>query len=157
VRSERFAEALSVVLAWPEILRTTPSALVLESVLRAAGGDFTEAERICGALLDRDNGNADAQYVIATCRAGRADPDGAEQAIGRAVELDASFAIPRLHLGILAARRGDRPAARRELNRALALLPWESAERMLLFGGGFTVDGLSAICRSHLSACGDVP
>lgn len=157
VRSERFADALAVVQARPAELRTTPAALVLEAVLCAAGGDFTGAERVCAALLDRDHGNAEAHHVIGTCRAGRADPDGAEQAIGRAVELDPAFAIPRLHLGILAARRGDRPAARRELSQALALLAWESPERILLFGGGFTVDGLSTICRAHLSACGDTP
>jgi chemotaxis protein methyltransferase CheR len=157
IRSERFAEALDVVLALPDSLRTAPAVLVLEAVLRAACDDFTAAERICGDLLDRDKGNADAQYVIATCCAGRADPAGAEQAIARVVELDAYFAIPRLHLGMLAARRGDRPMARRELSRALDLLPWESAERVLLFGGGFTVDGLSAICRTHLTACGEAP
>ncbi len=157
VHSERFADALDVLLALPEALRTTPDALVLEAVLRTAAGDFIGAERICGPLLDRGNGNAEAHYVIATCREGRADPEGAERAIGRALESDPGFAIPRLRLGILAARRGDRPLARRELSQALTLLPWENPRRLLLFGGGFTADGLSAMCRFHLAACEDNP
>jgi chemotaxis protein methyltransferase CheR len=154
LRSERFADALDVVLALPDGIRAAPPTLVLEAVLRAAGGDFAGGERICGTLLDLDGHDADAHHVIATCREGVADPDGAELALGRAVDLDPAFAIPRMHLGLLAARRGDRSAARRELTQALALLPRESPVRLLLFGGGFTVSGLAALCRSHLSASG---
>jgi len=62
--------------------------------------------------------------------------------------------MPRLHLGLLARRAGDRAAARRELGQALVLLNREDASRLLLFGGGFNREALTALCRSALRHCG---
>ena len=65
--------------------------------------------------------------------------------------------MPRLHLGLLARRAGDRAAARRELALALALLRREDASRLLLFGGGFGREALMALCESSLKECGARP
>jgi chemotaxis protein methyltransferase CheR len=70
------------------------------------------------------------------------------------VYLDPSFSAPRLHLGLLAQKSGDRAAARRDLAQALALLAREDASRLLLFGGGFSREALVALCRAELAACG---
>ncbi|MGH3087155.1 MAG: CheR family methyltransferase, partial [Gammaproteobacteria bacterium] len=67
---------------------------------------------------------------------------------------DPTFAMPRLHLGLLARRAGDREAARRELAQALSLLQREEASRLLLFGGGFVREALVALCRAELVAAG---
>jgi chemotaxis protein methyltransferase CheR len=62
--------------------------------------------------------------------------------------------MPRLHLGLIARRAGDRDAARRELGKALRLLQGEDASRLLLFGGGFGREALMALCRAELNAVG---
>jgi chemotaxis protein methyltransferase CheR len=74
-----------------------------------------------------------------------------------ATYLDPGFAMPRLHLGLLARRDGDRAAGQRELAHALVLLKREDASRVLLFGGGFTRDALLALCGSALRDCGGAP
>jgi chemotaxis protein methyltransferase CheR len=62
--------------------------------------------------------------------------------------------MPRMHLGLLARRGGDREAARRELGQAVTLLQREDASRLLLFGGGFRREALLALCRAELQSCG---
>jgi chemotaxis protein methyltransferase CheR len=74
-----------------------------------------------------------------------------------ALYLDPGFAMPRLHLGLLSRRSGDRDAARRELEQALDLLQREDPSRLLLFGGGFGRGALVALCRAELAACGGAP
>ncbi len=64
------------------------------------------------------------------------------------------FAMPRLHLGLLARRSGDREGARRELRQALQLLEGEDPSRLLLFGRGFRREALVALCRAELAAVG---
>jgi chemotaxis protein methyltransferase CheR len=68
--------------------------------------------------------------------------------------LDSAFAMPHLHLGLIAKRSADIESARRELRRALPLLDREDASRILLFGGGFTREALIAFCRAELRSCG---
>ena len=71
-----------------------------------------------------------------------------------AAHLDADFAMPRLHLGLLARRKGDALTARRELRQAFSLLEREDTARLLLFAGGFERAALLALCRAELQACG---
>ena len=71
-----------------------------------------------------------------------------------AAYLDPAFAMPRLRLGLLARRSGDRDAARRHLGQALLLFQREDPSRILLFGGGFKRDSLIALCRAELAASG---
>jgi chemotaxis protein methyltransferase CheR len=65
--------------------------------------------------------------------------------------------MPRVHLGLLARRVGDRDSARRELGQALVLLRREDASRLLLFGGGFSRAALIALCDSALLEGGERP
>jgi chemotaxis protein methyltransferase CheR len=65
--------------------------------------------------------------------------------------------MPRLHMGLLARRAGDREAARRELSQALMLLRREDTSRLLLFGGGFNREALMGLCRSALKEAGGRP
>ena len=95
--------------------------------------------------------------MLALCRENNGDRDRAVERFRVAVYLDPTFAMPRLHLGLLARRVGDRDAARRELGQALVLLKREDASRLLLFGGGFSRTALIALCQSALLECGDRP
>ena len=62
--------------------------------------------------------------------------------------------MPRMHLGLLARRAGERETVRHEMAHALALLEREDASRLLLFGGGFNRETLLALCRAELQATG---
>jgi chemotaxis protein methyltransferase CheR len=154
LRGERFAEALALVRALPAESGHDADVLLLQAVLLTQGGQLAEAEAVCRRLLTQDDLNAGAHYVLALCRESAADTRGAIEHDQTAVYLDAGFAMPRLHLGLLARRGGDREAARRELTQALTLLQREDASRLLLFGGGFSREALIALCHAELSACG---
>jgi chemotaxis protein methyltransferase CheR len=63
--------------------------------------------------------------------------------------------MPHLHAGLLAKRAGDALVARRELGQALMLLEREDTSRVVLFGGGFSREALTALCRAELEKLGD--
>lgn len=157
MRRERFTEALTSMRQLPSESDGDPDALLLQAMLLAHGGAFSEAEAVCQRLLAIDELNAGAHYSLALCREGVADREGAAEHDRVAVYLDPAFAMPRLHLGLLARHAGDRAAARRELAQALVLLKREDASRLLLFAGGFNREALVALCRSALLACGGQP
>jgi chemotaxis protein methyltransferase CheR len=91
--------------------------------------------------------NAGAHYVLALCREASGDLRAAREEDEIAAYLDPTFAMPRLHLGLLARRSGDQEAAMRELARAATLLLHEDSSRLLMFGGGFQREALIAMCR----------
>ena len=99
-----------------------------------------------------DELNAGAHYVLALCYEGAGDRDAAAHHNHLAVYLDPEFAMPRLHLGLLAKRSGDLRRGAARARQALLLLKREDASRLLLFGGGFTREGLIALCKAELSA-----
>ena len=70
-----------------------------------------------------------------------------------AMYLDPSFAMPHLHLGLLAKRGGELDLAVQELSQALLLLPREDAPRVLVYGGGFSRAALAEMCRRELQGC----
>jgi chemotaxis protein methyltransferase CheR len=113
---------------------------------------LAEAEAMCGEILRKDELSAGAHYLMALCREHAGDRRAALQHDQAAIYLDAEFAMPHLHVGLLARRSHDREGARSELGRALTLLAREDAARILLFGGGFTREALVALCRSELRA-----
>lgn len=157
LRQERFAEALNVVRVLPTEAAHDAEALLLKAVLCVHSGQLIEAEQVCQLLLNIDELNAGAQYVLALCREHAGDSGAAVNHNQIATYLDPNFAMPRLHLGLLARRTGDRGSARRELEQALLLLQREDSSRLLLFGGGFGRDALLALCRAELTACGGRP
>jgi len=157
LQKEHFAEALDIVQSLPSESACDPDVLLLQAVLLAHSGRFAAAEDVCRRLLNIDELNSGAHYVLALCREGVGDRPAASGHDEAAVYLDPAFAMPRLHLGLLARRAGDCEAARRELGQALALLQREDASRLLLFGGGFNREALLALCRAELLVCGGKP
>lgn len=154
LEQERFGEALAALGTVALERETDADALLVRAVLLTISGDVRDAERVCARLLALDELNAEAHYVMALCREHARDLDGAANHDHYASYLDPTFAMPRLHLGLLASRSGQQAAARRELARARVLLAAEDASRILLLGGGFRREALVALCNAELRACG---
>jgi len=148
---ERFVEALDTLRALPPEASDCPEVLLLTAVLLANSGQLSAASEVAGRLLERDKLNAGAHYVLALGSESIGDNAAAASHDNFSVYLDPDFAMPRLHLGLLARRAGNPAAARRDLNQALLLLQREEASRILLFGGGFTREALIALCRAELN------
>ena len=155
LRRERFAEALDHIGGQPDA--ADPGALLLSAVLQQQSGKLAEAEETCRRLLEIDDLSAGAHYVLALCRENGHDLAASAEHDRIAAYLDPAFAMPRLHLGLLARRGGNRDEARRELTQALILLETESTARLLMFGGGFNREALIALCRAALTECGGRP
>lgn len=154
LREERFAEALEHVR--DANTEGSVDALLLKAALLVQCGEVAEAEVVSRRLLARDPVSAGAHYVLALCCDRLARPDRAVQHFETAACLDPEFAMPRLHLGLLARRAGDRDRAQRDLTQALRLLENEHSSRLLLFGGGFGRPALISLCRSVLKETGDL-
>ena len=103
--------------------------LLLAAALLTHSGQLAEAEHACAQLLAIDELNAGAHYLLALCREGAGDRRGAASTIRSPVYLDPGFAMPHVHLGLLARRAGDRATARRELEQALAAAPARGLRR----------------------------
>ena len=154
VRQERFVDALELIGSLPADSQEDPNALLLRAVLLTNHGRLKESEEVCHRLLALDELNAGAHYLMALCSEHAGDANGAIEHGQTAIYLDPGFAMPHLHLGILAKRSGDDDSAQRELGQALTLLASEEASRILLFGGGFSRDALLQLCRTQLRAPG---
>lgn len=157
LEKERFADALELLGSAPSGSQRDPDVLLLRAALLTHSGRFDAAEQACKQLLELDELNAGAHYLLALGAEARGDPDAAIDHDQVASYLDPAFAMPRLHLGLLARRKGEANAARRDLARAYWLLQREDASRLLLFGGGFGREALVALCRAELVASGGAP
>ena len=157
LRQERYGEALALLQARRPRWASDPEVSLLEAVLLAQSGQLSRAEKACRSLLQIDELNAGAHYVLALCCARTGDGRRAIEHDQIATYLDPAFAMPRLHLGLLARRAGEHADARRELGQALELLEREDSSRLLYFGGGFGREALVALCRAELVACGGRP
>jgi chemotaxis protein methyltransferase CheR len=157
LKRERFTDALDLIARLPIESGQDPEVLLLRAALLTHSGDLVTAERVSGQLLQRDELNTGAHYLLALCRESAGDRQGAVDHDQAAIYLDSGFAMPRLHLGLMARRAGEREGARRELSYALTLLEREDAARLLLFGGGFGREALIALCRSELKSAGGEP
>ncbi|MGC1490386.1 MAG: tetratricopeptide repeat protein, partial [Candidatus Acidiferrum sp.] len=156
LRREQFSEAMGLVRSLPAESNSDPDTQLLFAVLLTNQGDLQEAERVCQHIFKLDELNAGAHYLMALCREHAGDQAAAIRHDRTAAYLDSSFAMPHLHLGLVAKRSADIETARRELGQALPLLSREDASRILFFGGGFTRDALVELCRAELRACGGV-
>jgi chemotaxis protein methyltransferase CheR len=157
LREERFAEALSNLRDQSKVARPSPEILLLETALLLHSGQIADADAAASRLLLIDHDNAGAHYLLALCREHAGDRGRAYEHHWTAAQLDSSFSMPRLHLGMLARRGGDREAAHRAFTQARALLATEDRSRILLFGGGFSRESLMALCESALKDCGSRP
>jgi chemotaxis protein methyltransferase CheR len=154
VRRERFAEALDRLRQRPSEAASDPDTLLLEAALLAQSGQLAAAEIAAKQLIGLDELSAGAHYILALCREHDGHPDAAAEQHRIVCYLDPAFAMPRLHLGLLARRAGEIAIARRELGQALILLKREDPSRLLMFGGGFGRDALVSLCRTALEDCG---
>jgi chemotaxis protein methyltransferase CheR len=154
MKQERFTAALAALGTGPLEDETDTDVLILRAVLLVSSGDSARAEEVCERVLALDELNAEAHYVKALCREHAGDLGSAASQDHYALYLDATFAMPRLHLGLMARRAGDLDAARRELSRAVALLAAEDGPRLLMLGGGFGREALVELARAELRACG---
>jgi chemotaxis protein methyltransferase CheR len=155
LRQERFEDALRELRALPPDSESDPDALLLAAVLLANTGEIPKAREICQRLLAVDEMNAGAHYLMAVCCEHSRDYRTAAEQDEQAIYLDPDFAMPRMHLGLMAKRLGDHSTAQRELREALRLLTRESSSRILLFGGGFSREALVQFCRSQLRRSGE--
>ena len=150
LRTERFDEALDLLQQLPASAGADPDVLLLRAVLLSNAGQIVAAKAVCRSLLERDELNAGAHYIQALCFEQDEDLGRAAEEDRTAMYLDASFAMPCLHLGLLARRAGELAQARAHLTQALALLAREDSSRLLFFSGGFGREGLIQVCRSSL-------
>jgi chemotaxis protein methyltransferase CheR len=157
LEKERYAAALDALGDCGGGARPDADVLLLQAVLLTQAGRLEAAERVCTELRGTDDLNAGAHYVLALCREGAGDRSAAEEHDRMAAHLDPAFAMPRLHIGLIARRAGNLEGARRELGQALVLLAREDASRILLFGGGFSREALIHLCRAELRAVGGAP
>jgi chemotaxis protein methyltransferase CheR len=151
LREERYTDALQLLARSEREGSLGVEALLLRAILLTHSGQLRDAERTCKQLLDADDLNAGAHYLLALCREGAGDAAAAVYHDQVALYLDPGFAMAHLHMGLLARRNGDRAVARRELEQAIVLLKREDPSRLLLFGGGFSRDALTALCRAELA------
>ncbi len=154
MRHERFAEARALLDALPPESGKHSDALLFSAVLLTNDGRLADAERACERLLEVDELHAGAHYLKALCREHAGDASGALEHDEVAVHLDPTFAMPHLHAGLMARRAGNALVARRELGQAQALLEREETARLVLFGGGFSREALTALCRTELGKLG---
>ncbi|MFT3921829.1 MAG: CheR family methyltransferase [Myxococcales bacterium] len=153
-REERFTELRAK-------LRLIPSPgtelMPLMASLSMQEGKLTEAHECCVAMLAFEPAWASAHHLLGLMSEQRGETREACRHHLRAVALDPDFALPSLRAGILARRLGDRPLARRLLREAIRLLPFQTAEHLVLFAGGFSAEALVALARAELQACGGEP
>ncbi len=156
-RQERFAEALALLRSLEPAAQGEPSVQLLTAAILTNQGELQAAEAICRQVLSLDDHNAGAHYLTALARERAGDVESAVRHDQMAAYLDTTFAMPRLHMGMLARHAGDASTARRELSQAMTLLGREDAARIVLFGGGFGRDALVRLCRAELQAAGGKP
>jgi chemotaxis protein methyltransferase CheR len=154
LREEKFKEAIEFLRGLPEESKADADTQLLLAVLLTNIGDLSQAEKVCEHLLKLDELNTGAHYLLALCRERAGDRKAAIEHDHAAVRLDAAFAMPHLHIGLLAKHFADVQTAKREFGQALTLLAREHASRILLFGGGFTREALTQFCCAELRTCG---
>lgn len=157
LREDRLSDAMAVLAKLDDGANVDPDTALLRAVILTSSGKMDEAEKACEELLGRDDLNAGAHYLAALCQAHRGNLPGAIEHDCAAAHIDPSFAMPHLHLGLLARRGGDLATARTELGQAEVLLEREETSRILLFGGGFRREGLLQLCKADLRARGGMP
>ena len=150
VLEERFDDALRLLQALPIQEGQSSDAQLLAAAVLTNTGRVREAEQLCRAVLASDELNAEAHYLLALCREHAGEAATAIEQDQMAIYLDPQFAMPHLHVGLLAKRAGDHRAAQRAFRQAAALLAREDASRIVLFGGGFGREALIQLCRTEL-------
>ena len=155
VADEQFTEALALLEAAPPTTDAAEGVQLLRAVMLTNLGRHAEAAAECRLLLAVDDLNAGAHFLLGLCyeQAGQL-AEAAEQMLA-ATYLDPAFPMAHLHRGLIARRRGEREAAIEAFQLALKAVENEKPERLQLFGGGFSRDGLRQLCVRELARLED--
>lgn len=148
---ERYDDAIQELRTRPVSEEVNSDAYLLQAILLTNRGEISEAEKICESLLNLDEFSAGAHYIKALCYEYTNNQSAAVEQNQTAVYLDPTFAMPHLHLGLLAKKSGDRKVAQMELKSAADLLASEDASKILLFGGGFSREALIRLCHAEMA------
>ncbi len=149
---ERFAEAHQAVSDDEGEVLNHPEAKLLGAVALVNLGEYDSAEKTCHTLLESSGPKAGVHYLLGLCKEGRQDFAAAVREHRQSSILDTAFAMPRIHLALLARRSGDVTAAYREFEVARLLLHHEKPRRLRLFSAGFGRNALLQLCDTELSA-----
>jgi chemotaxis protein methyltransferase CheR len=152
--AERYADLLAEASHLPADLRQDVDVQLLCALAHMNRREIPAAETVCRSVLGRDSMNASSYYILALCREHAGDLAGAAEQDRIAIYLDPTFAMPHMHVALIARRRGDGHSARREFEIANLLLARESASRLIMFGGRFSRDALRDVCRRELRGLG---
>jgi chemotaxis protein methyltransferase CheR len=155
LQQERYEQVITQLDLLADEHESDSDVLLLRGVALCHAGEVGKAEVVCRRLLAIDELNAGAHYLLALCRESAGDLDAAREHDQIASHLDPQFAMPRLHLGLIAKRQRDYDMAAQELARAETLLQREDAARILMFGGGFKRETLIALCKTSSPAKGE--
>src|SRR5262249_18387415 len=110
---ERYSEALLRIERMRVASAGDRDTAILRALVLTHSGRFAAAREACSELLAIEPTSAGANYLLALCCDSTGDADGAAHRARIAAELDPSFAMPRVHLGLLARRLGARDIASR--------------------------------------------
>jgi chemotaxis protein methyltransferase CheR len=152
---ERYADILVEIEALPILVRKDADIELLKALAHLNRREIRKAQDVCREMVVRDSMNASGHYILALCSEHTGDLLDSAEHDQIAIYLDPTFAMPHLHLALLARKRDDQYMARREFENANLLLARESASRLVMFGGGFSRDALRNLCRRELRAMGE--
>ena len=150
VAGEQFAQALALLEAGPQADRDAEGVRLLRAIMLTNLGRHDEAAAECRQLLADDDLNAAAHFLLGLCREQAGELIEAAEQMSTATYLDPGFPMAHLHRGLLARRRGERAAAAESFRLALHAVEEEDADRLQLFGGGFSREGLRQLCVREL-------
>ena len=157
VAGEQFAQALALLEAVPQSAREAEGTRLLRAIMLTNLGRHAEAATECRLLLAADDLNAGAHFLLGLCREQAGELAEAAEQMSTATYLDPAFPMAHLHRGLIARRRGDRTAAMDSFRLALKAVEDEDAERLQLFGGGFSREGLRQVCMRELARLEPAP
>lgn len=150
---EQFDAATALLDALPESADDGLELRLLKGVALLQQGAVGQAADVARDVIASDHRHIAAHHLLALCLEGTGDAEAAARQWRTCVHLEPAAGLARLHLGRLARRAGEPATAQRELAAALLLLPSEPAERVALFGGGFSRAALVDLCRAELAHC----
>jgi chemotaxis protein methyltransferase CheR len=151
-RAENYSQVKSALASTP--LSGMPRRMqLLQAAANALTGAIEDAERFCRHMLATDSFCAEAHFVLGMCREHQGDRVEAVNQFKQAFALDPTFALAQLHFGMGLRRIGQNEGAKAALKSSLKLITSETAERVLLFGGGFGREGIAQLAQAELAAC----
>lgn len=148
--AERFAEAWQALLEETGQVPEHGDCQLLAAIITVNLGDYQRAKRACAQFLETNGPTAGIHYLLGLSFEGENDLRSAWTEHHRATVLDPSFAMPRIHMGLIAKRSKNFDRAITEFEKAYQLLHHEKSERLHLFSSGFSRTALLALCRDEI-------